>query len=123
MSNPKVRSHLRFYPEDTGSTLSEAHQASCWLNELTPEETTLMVRINDSDYFIYEPAMAADMAFCIPTRLFYRYGLIHARVWVLDSEAIVVEGQSGWIVNQDQEIEIHQDQLLKRFSHLVADHK
>ena len=43
MCNPKVRPFIHFYPEDAGPNLSEAHQGSCWLEELRSEETTTMV--------------------------------------------------------------------------------
>ncbi|KAF8204045.1 hypothetical protein BJ912DRAFT_841196 [Pholiota molesta] len=121
MSNPKVRPHLHFYPEDTSPSLSEAYQASRWLNELTPEETTPMVRINKNDYFIYEPTMTTDMKVCIPIRWFHRCGIIYARAWMLEST--IVDGQIGWVVNQDEEVEIAQHQLFKNLPQLAADHE
>ncbi|KAK6977422.1 hypothetical protein R3P38DRAFT_3334959 [Favolaschia claudopus] len=37
MANPRVRPHLHFYPEDSGTKLSEARQAQRWLHELPDE--------------------------------------------------------------------------------------
>ncbi|KAJ6594963.1 hypothetical protein B0H10DRAFT_1960571 [Mycena sp. CBHHK59/15] len=51
MANPKVQPHLSFYPEDSGTTLSEAHQGQCWLKEL-PDD-------------IYGPALLQDGRCCM----------------------------------------------------------
>ncbi|KAJ7328003.1 hypothetical protein DFH08DRAFT_967771 [Mycena albidolilacea] len=70
MSNPKVRPHLEFYPEDTGKLLEQARQGKCWLEEMPSFQTTPMTRIGDQDYFIYEPAMLDDGKFCVPHHWF-----------------------------------------------------
>ncbi|KAJ7436385.1 hypothetical protein B0H11DRAFT_2164125 [Mycena galericulata] len=57
MSNPKVRPHLDFYPEDSGKILDEARQGKRWLEEMPAQQTTPMARIGTIDYFIYEPAI------------------------------------------------------------------
>lgn len=45
MANPLIRPHIRFYPEDAGSRLTETWQASRWLHELPSDILTPMVRI------------------------------------------------------------------------------
>ncbi|KAF8885562.1 hypothetical protein CPB84DRAFT_1666965, partial [Gymnopilus junonius] len=60
MANPEVRPHLWTYPEDAGPNLSEARQASRWLHEIRPEDTTPMIRLKDIDYYIFEPTMLTD---------------------------------------------------------------
>ncbi|EED83930.1 predicted protein [Postia placenta Mad-698-R] len=61
MANPRVRPHLHFYPEDRGERpLSEARQASRWLNEIPHDLLTPMARVRHHDYYIYEPAMLVD---------------------------------------------------------------
>ncbi|KAL0568669.1 hypothetical protein V5O48_013310 [Marasmius crinis-equi] len=64
MSNPKVRPHLSFYPEDSGSYLGEARQGERWLNEIGDDELTPMVRLGTGaaarDYYVFEPALLRD---------------------------------------------------------------
>lgn len=57
MSNPKVRQNLHFYPEDTSPHLRQTRQAERWLKEVRPQDTTPMIRIHKTDYYIFEPAM------------------------------------------------------------------
>lgn len=70
MANPKVRPSLHFYPEDNGQILEEACQASCWLHELQPEETSPMIQVKSIDYYIFEPTTLSDGSVCLPTRWF-----------------------------------------------------
>lgn len=121
MCNPKVRPFIHFYPEDTGPYLSEARQGRRWLKELRPEETTPMVRIQGNDYYIYEPAMLNNFSFCIPTRWFTRKGVFFARAWILEPR--ILGDESGWVVREDLEVEVRQDQLLKNFLQLGEDHE
>ncbi|KAJ7435966.1 hypothetical protein B0H11DRAFT_2256623 [Mycena galericulata] len=118
MSNPKVRPHLSFYPEDNGKGLDEARQGTRWLNELPDEETTPMARIGTQDYFIHEPVMLSDGRVCMPFRWFMRGKILFAKCWDLE----VVNSDSGqhWRVIQ-REKEISQDKLLKAFPDLRAD--
>lgn len=60
MSNPKVRPELYFYPEDTAPRLEQTRQAEKWLHDVRCQDTTPMVRIQNTDYFIHEPAMLHD---------------------------------------------------------------
>jgi len=68
MANPRVRPHLHFYPEDSGQSLSEARQAAKWLHELPSEDTTPMIRIQNDDYYILEPALLIGGHACIPNQ-------------------------------------------------------
>ncbi|KAF9554000.1 hypothetical protein CPC08DRAFT_697168 [Agrocybe pediades] len=70
MCNPKVRTHLHFYPQDAGEHLSEARHGARWLSELKPEETTPMIRLSGTDYYIFEPTMLRSGAVCMPFRWF-----------------------------------------------------
>jgi hypothetical protein len=38
-------------------------------------------------------------------------------------EAITLDGEVGWVVREDREVEVSQDQLLKNFLQLAEDHK
>ncbi|KZT23739.1 hypothetical protein NEOLEDRAFT_1046272, partial [Neolentinus lepideus HHB14362 ss-1] len=60
ISNPQVRPHLRFLPEDSGNRLSEAWQAQRWLHELDSSLTTPMIRTGGQDFYIYEPVLLHD---------------------------------------------------------------
>ncbi|KAJ6503838.1 hypothetical protein C8R45DRAFT_894926 [Mycena sanguinolenta] len=96
MSNPKVRPHLSFYPEDSGPKLSEARQGQRWLKEIPDEQTTPMLRIQGDDYFIHEPAMLCNGAFCIPTRWFVKAGEYYANCWEISP--VTTDKGSGWRV-------------------------
>ncbi|KAF7346896.1 hypothetical protein MVEN_01441800 [Mycena venus] len=83
MSNPKVRPHLEFYPEDTGKLIEEARQGKRWLEEIPSAQTTPMARIGTQDYFIHEPAMLTNGKFCMPIRWFARGKILFAKCWDL----------------------------------------
>ena len=68
MGNPRVRPHLRFYPEDPRQKLKECWQASRWLHELSPDIATPMVRVGSQDYYVYEPAKLVDGQVVVPFR-------------------------------------------------------
>ncbi|KAJ7483665.1 hypothetical protein FB451DRAFT_1029349, partial [Mycena latifolia] len=113
MANPRVRPHLSFYPEDSGSRLSEARQGQRWLKELPDEQTTPMLRIAGHDYFVYEPAMLDDGDFCIPTRWFVRGGEYFAKCWKL--LAVSNDKGSGWRVLKSNDYEVSARRFLKDF--------
>jgi hypothetical protein len=119
MANPKVRPSLHFYPEDSGQTLEEARQASRWLHELRSEETSPMIRIRNIDYYIFEPTMLADGSVCLPTRWFTRHGSYFGKALLMQKE--MINQTKGWVVLEDREIEISQNELLKDFLQLSAD--
>lgn len=119
MSNPKVRPHLSFYPEDSGPKLYEARQGQRWLHELPDNQTTPMVRISGSDYFTYEPAMLRDGTCCIPTRWFLRGGVVYAKCWKL--VPISTDVRTGWRAIKSTGYEVTQDQFLKNFVTLRQD--
>ncbi|KAL1726516.1 hypothetical protein EV714DRAFT_219219 [Schizophyllum commune] len=118
MSNPLVRPHLHFYPEDGGVELSEARQAARWLHELPGELTTPVARINDTDYYIYEPVMLRSGEFCMPFRWFTRKDgagkqQLHAQCWSMAS--IANEGSACWRVIEDEVFEVSHSDLLQDF--------
>ncbi|KAJ7857099.1 hypothetical protein B0H14DRAFT_2578514 [Mycena olivaceomarginata] len=118
MSNPKVRPHLDFYPEDTGKLLAEARQGKRWLEEIPSSQTTPMARIGKQDYFIHEPAMLDDGKFCVPIRWFVRDKVLVAKCW--DLVVITTETGQNWRVIQS-ESEVSQARFLKSFPKLKAD--
>ncbi|KAJ3753206.1 hypothetical protein EV360DRAFT_10907, partial [Lentinula raphanica] len=85
MANPFVRPKLHFYPEDSGTHLSEGRQAQRWLNEAPNNLLTPMARINARDFYIHEPAMLLDGSCCIPVRWFSRGTHLYARCWRMET--------------------------------------
>ncbi|KAF7333089.1 hypothetical protein MVEN_02374000 [Mycena venus] len=98
MSNPKVRPHLEFYPEDTGKLIEEARQGKRWLEEIPSAQTTPMARIGMQDYFIHEPAMLTNGKFCMPIRWFARGKILFAKCW--DLAVVTTEKGQNWRVIQ-----------------------
>ncbi|KAI0825276.1 hypothetical protein BC628DRAFT_262703 [Trametes gibbosa] len=73
MSNPRVRTHLRLYPEEcVDSPIKEGWQAHRWRKELKPGVSTPMVRTAGQDFYAYEPAKLADGRVISPFRWFTR---------------------------------------------------
>ncbi|KAH8101156.1 hypothetical protein BXZ70DRAFT_892067 [Cristinia sonorae] len=109
MANPKVRPHLRFYPEDTGDVkLTEGRQGARWLKEMPDELLTPMARLGTQDYFIHEPALLRSGLVCMPVRWFTREENgrqeIYAKCW--EMHPINTELSSGWrVVKKDETLE------------------
>ncbi|KAE9400250.1 hypothetical protein BT96DRAFT_993265 [Gymnopus androsaceus JB14] len=100
MSNPCVRPHLSFYPEDAPSNLTDARQFSRWLKEIPDDELGPMAHIGTEDYFIFEPAML-------------RSGL---------EEAVWDDHRTSWhVIQGGGRFEVDQDQFLKSFPVLMSD--
>lgn len=113
MANPHVRPQLHFYPEDLGKQLNEAFQARRWLKEMDPTQLTPMIRLQNQDFFVFEPTLLSNGQACMPIRWFQRGGLFFAMAWPLQAAANDIG--SGWIVEGYTEIEISQRDLLVSF--------
>jgi hypothetical protein len=119
MANPKVRPHLYFYPEDSYPRLEEARQGIRWLHELPADQTTPMARIDENDYFIYEPTLLRSGQCCIPVQYFMRDGALFAKCWKL--EVVNTEDTSGWRVIKSDDYEVHLHDFMKNFVELKSD--
>ncbi|KAF7971706.1 hypothetical protein HWV62_20057 [Athelia sp. TMB] len=123
MANPKVRPHLRFYPEDTGKSRSEARQSDCWLHDAANDEITPMARIGTpgahQDYYIHEPALLRDGTVCMPVRWFAVGELLFAKCWRM--EAMSTDYGEGWRVIECEGFTVTQHQFLKAFPQLCED--
>ncbi|EGO19214.1 hypothetical protein SERLADRAFT_411736 [Serpula lacrymans var. lacrymans S7.9] len=108
MSNPKVRPHLHFYPEDSGLWLSEAQQGLCWLREVPDEQLTPMARLNSHDYYIHEPAMLSDGRNDRP--------MMFARRWAM--EPVDTDHQRSWKVIKYDDYVVLQNEFLMNFPQL-----
>ncbi|KAJ7260975.1 hypothetical protein C8J57DRAFT_1232533 [Mycena rebaudengoi] len=97
MANPTVCKNLHFFPEDTNPSLSQAWQASRWLNELDSELTTAMIRVHNQDFYINEPTLLNDGSVFMPIRWFKRDKTLVARGWRMCRASQTINGH-GWIV-------------------------
>ncbi|KAK7438400.1 hypothetical protein VKT23_018013 [Stygiomarasmius scandens] len=68
MSNPRVREKLSFYPQNAQGKVDSAKNALRWLQELDPELTTPMIRVQNQDFYLFEPCRLTDGRYCIPYR-------------------------------------------------------
>ncbi|KAJ3916301.1 hypothetical protein F5877DRAFT_91854 [Lentinula edodes] len=64
MGNPKIRPHIRHYPEDSGQHVEHAWQADAW-RTLDPDLSSPMVRVGGQDFFIHELAKLDDGTYVI----------------------------------------------------------
>lgn len=91
MSNPLVRSHLHFYPEES-SEHSDARHGHRWRYEVDPNTASPMARASDGqDYFVHEPALAnvdqfGTVAPVWIERWFQKGGRLFARVHRLSTD-------------------------------------
>jgi hypothetical protein len=119
MANPKVRPHLKFYPEDRQRGVSEARQAHRWLHEMADDKITPMVRSGHQDYYIHEPAMLRDGVCCIPVRWFTVGELLFAKCWKM--EAISSDVGQGWRVVKYNDYSVPLTEFLKTFKEFGDD--
>ena len=119
MANPRVRPFLHFYPEENGLSVNETWHANHWLHEADSSLLTPMARINNQDYYIYEPALLANITVCMPYRWFLRKGKFFAKAWKLHPNV----NSFGWIVHTFEIIEISDQDLLLSFPLLKSSWK
>ncbi|KAJ7753154.1 hypothetical protein B0H14DRAFT_3096750 [Mycena olivaceomarginata] len=74
MTNPKVRPHLHFYPEDSSPQAFGGSPGSMM-------RTTPMAQIAGKDYYIHEPAMLSNGQCVAPVRWFTKGGQLFAKCW------------------------------------------
>ena len=97
MSNPLVWMKLHFIPEDGRRCLTEAQQASKWLNDITLELVTPMMRWANQDFCVFETALLTDGSFVVPHHWFSKNGEIYVRAWTVRPE-MGEDGPDGWLV-------------------------
>lgn len=104
MANPRVRPHLRFYPEDAGKKVNEYWQARHWLHEVDPARLSPMAVIGDKHVYVDEPCLLRNGEACMPIKWFSRDGSLVAKAHRL--QARNRELVSGWVVEEYNEIEV-----------------
>lgn len=123
MANPRIRPHIRHYPEDAGHRLEQCWQGQHWLNEMDASLTTPMLRVGTQDFYIFEPTKLKTGSLVIPHRWFTRtingQELFFAKAWPLmpivsDSTA------TGYLVHECSVIEVAAADLLLSFPRLLA---
>jgi len=119
MANPKVRPHLKFYPEDGKNRLSEARHARRWLYEMADEDITPMACLDRQDYYIHEPAMLRNGTCCIPVRWFTVGDILFAKCWKM--EAISSDTGQAWRVLKGDDYSVVHTDFLKAFPELCKD--
>jgi hypothetical protein len=119
MANPKVRPHLKFYPEDSKNKLSEAHQARRWLHEIADEDLTPMARLGKQDYYVHEPAMLRNNSCCVPVRWFTVGEVLFAKCWKM--EAVSSDVGEAWRVIKCDDYLVPYTEFLKTFPELCED--
>ena len=114
MANPRVRPHLRFYPEDAGKLVSEYYQAAHWrqMDDNNPYKFTPMAVVGTLHYYIYEPCVLCDGRVCVPYEWFYRNNQLKGNAWMMHP----MNGRDGWIVEEYNKVEISSGDLLVNFS-------
>ncbi|RPD56808.1 hypothetical protein L226DRAFT_513548 [Lentinus tigrinus ALCF2SS1-7] len=128
MANPRIRPHLRFYPEDAGQKLKECWQASRWLHELSPDIATPMVRVGSQDYYVYEPAKLIDGQVIIPFRWYTRASASGSGVQVLFGEgwrthAVTFhDGTRSYVVHEFEHVRFTTTSLSLSFPALLETH-
>lgn len=116
MSNPRVRAHLHFLPEDAGQKLSETWQAARWLTELDPDLATPMLRQGHNDFYTLEPTLLNGGQVCMPFRWFTRGSAVFARAWAM----VQVPNSCGWLVLKYHEFDVCAEDLLLPYPNLKA---
>ncbi|KAG5634225.1 hypothetical protein H0H81_002803 [Sphagnurus paluster] len=101
-ANPLVRPHIKILSEDAGEHLSEPSQAEKWKTEVSSDLSGPIVRHEDKDYFVNEPALASldnsqEFVAVLPTRWFVHDGKVWAKARRLhqdpdNSDHLLIDG-------------------------------
>ncbi|KAJ3932436.1 MAG: hypothetical protein NXY57DRAFT_894227, partial [Lentinula lateritia] len=122
MSNPSVRTHMHFLPEDSGCRLSQANQAEHWLKELDPDLLTPVHHTAGQDFFTLEPTVLKNGRICMPSRWFIQNKRVFAKAWpmkVVDTETY----GRGWAVQTFSAFEISESDLLLAFKQFQTSYR
>lgn len=99
-----MRPHIRVFCEDSADQLAEACQAEKWKLQVAADLAGPMVRHEDRDYFVNEPALAnvgtlGEYGAVLPSRWFLRNGKIWAKVQHLishpgkNSDSLIIDNR------------------------------
>ncbi|KAJ4477736.1 hypothetical protein C8J55DRAFT_430734, partial [Lentinula edodes] len=127
MGNPKIRPHIRHYPEESGQHVEHAWQAEAW-KTLDSDLASPMVRVGDQDFYVHELTKLNDGTLVMPFRWFTRsQGLpggpeqeFFGLAWSV--EVYPTPDGGGYVVHQHQTIQFPASRLLSSFPYLVETH-
>ncbi|KIY71216.1 hypothetical protein CYLTODRAFT_487432 [Cylindrobasidium torrendii FP15055 ss-10] len=122
MSNPNVRPHLHFWPEDNKKGVSEARQASRWMHEMPDDLAPPMIRttVTKKDFYTFEPSVIlGERKYCIPRRWIVRDGVFWAKCSTIVPDQ---RGDGGWWVLSD-DFEVPEQHFLLTFPEFCAKHE
>ncbi|KAI5982242.1 hypothetical protein EDC04DRAFT_2915769 [Pisolithus marmoratus] len=126
MANPRVRPHIRHYPEDAGGRLDQPWQASRWLYEIDPTVATPMIRKGRQDFYVFEPMKLMDGTVVVPERWYTKPSTpgspssdfeYWGRAW--RAHPVVSDHTCGYVVHMYETMEVRASQFLLSFPHLL----
>lgn len=109
-----MRSHVSIYPEEGGGFLSEVKHGRKWLHQMPAELLSPMVRVDNKDFYIFEPCMLRSGVVVMPTRWFTKRsdpGVVWGRGWTMSLVSNQNDGAQGWRVDCHSELFFRQDEL------------
>ncbi|KAJ3558207.1 hypothetical protein NP233_g11552 [Leucocoprinus birnbaumii] len=121
--NPLVRPLLQSLPEERNHHRCEARHFARWRHKVDPDLATPMVRVDNQDFYVFEPALLINNTVCVPVRWFQRDGNIWADTWRLTPSAHrgVESGDcSGWIVHEYHTIQVPLSSFVTSFPYLCS---
>ncbi|KAI6137814.1 hypothetical protein BKA82DRAFT_4486738 [Pisolithus tinctorius] len=131
MANPRVRPHIRHYPEDAGGRLDQPWQATRWLYEIDPTVATPMIRKGRQDFYVFELAKLMDGTMVVPQRWYTKPSALltsppfeleyWARAW--RAHPVVSGHTRGYVIHTYDTIEVPASSLLLSFPHLLQTHQ
>ncbi|KAI6026560.1 hypothetical protein BKA83DRAFT_121163 [Pisolithus microcarpus] len=127
MANPRIRMHIRHYPEDAGGRLDQPWQASRWLHKIDPSIATPMIRKGQQDFYVFELTKLTDGTVVVPERWYTKPSIQHstspsdleywAHAW--RTQPIASGGASGYVIHRYDTVKVTANQLLLSFPHLL----
>ncbi|KAH8982323.1 hypothetical protein EDB86DRAFT_2834406 [Lactarius hatsudake] len=113
MANPRVCPYLHFYPKDASKTVNEYWHAAHWHKVADLSLVTPMAVINNTHFFVYEPAVLTNGCVVMPYRWFLHGRSIAAHAWPL---CAVKRGNNvGWIIEKFKMVIVPQGKFLISF--------
>ncbi|KAI6039086.1 hypothetical protein EDC04DRAFT_3012242 [Pisolithus marmoratus] len=126
MANPRVRPHIRHYPEDARGRVDQPWQAARWLYEIDPAIATPMIRKGQQDFYVFELTKLMDGTMVVPERWYTKPSArssspfdfeYWARAWRAHP---VVSGRTrGYVIHTYDTVEVPASDLLLSFPHLL----
>ncbi|KAI5990253.1 hypothetical protein EDD15DRAFT_2453804 [Pisolithus albus] len=130
MANPRIRPHIRHYPEDAAGRLDQPWQATRWLYEIDPTIATPMIRKGWQDFYIFELTKLTDGSMVVPERWYTKpaarnsspFDLEYwARAW--RAQAVITNCTRGYVIHTHDVVEVPATDLLLSFPQLLQTYR